>query len=117
VSSVDVVQNVDDTAVTVRVEGEIDSGTVGSLSEALAEALTAAQSAGVLVIDLDAVTYFGSAGLNAVLSCHEQGAARGVAVRIVATNAEVTRPIEVTKLENVLRPHESVQAALTADGQ
>jgi anti-anti-sigma factor len=57
------------------------------------------------------VKYFGSAGLNAVLDCHEQGRAEGVTVRVVAANAEVRRPIEVTRLDEVLDLYDSVAAA------
>ena len=39
----------------------------------------------------------------------------GVAVRVVADNPEVIRPIEVTKLDNVLRPYPTVAAATAAD--
>jgi anti-anti-sigma factor len=58
------------------------------------------------------VTYFGSAGLNAVLGCYERGLAEGVSVRLVASNAEVIMPIEVTKLDKVLKPYETVMDAL-----
>ena len=49
------------------------------------------------------MTYFGSAGLNAVLGCYERGLSDGVSVRVVASNAEVIMPIEVTKLDKVLQ--------------
>ena len=58
------------------------------------------------------MTYFGSAGLNAVLGCYERGVSDGVAVRLVASNAEVIMPIEVTKLDTVLRPYQTVTDAL-----
>ena len=63
-------------------------------------------------LELGDVTYFGSAGLNAVLGCYERGLSDGVAVRLVASNAEVIIPIEVTKLDNVLRPYLTVTDAL-----
>lgn len=113
----DVSQDVTDGSVVVYARGEVDSGTVDLLGEALATGLAAAGGPPVrmLVLDLDEVTYFGSAGLNAVLSCYEQGASEGVAVRVVATNAEVVRPIEVTKLDGLLRPYSSVTDALMSD--
>ena len=105
-----------DGAVVVRADGEVDSGTVGILTEALAAGLAAAgdNPARVLVVALDGVTYFGSAGLNAVLGCYEQGLADGVSVRVVASNAEVVRPIEVTKLDGLLRPYPSLADALSS---
>ncbi|MDY6997222.1 MAG: STAS domain-containing protein [Actinomycetota bacterium] len=112
----DVTQDVADGAVVVHTRGEVDSSTVESLTTVLDAALTAAATppAKILVINLDDVTYFGSAGLNAVLGCYERGHADGVTVRVVASNAEVVRPIEVTKLDVVLRPYPSVADALTS---
>lgn len=99
------------------VRGEVDSNTVDRLVGALDDGLQASSSAPArtLVIEMADVTYFGSAGLNAVLGCYERGLAEGIAVRVVATNPEVVRPIEVTKLDTVLRPYSSVADALAAD--
>ncbi|KWX67266.1 anti-anti-sigma factor [Mycobacterium sp. NAZ190054] len=100
----------------MQVRGEVDTGTVERLTGAL-KAGTAAALAHplrVLVVDLTGVTYFGSAGLNALLDCVEGGDVSGIAVRVVADNAEVLRPIEVTKLDAVLRPFRTVADALAA---
>lgn len=107
-------QDVRDAAVVVSADGEIDSGTVDTLITHLETALATASDhpTRVLVLELADVTYFGSAGLNAVLGCYEKGAADGVSVRLVASNAEVIMPIEVTKLDNVLKPYRSVLDAL-----
>lgn len=110
----EIVQDVHDGAVVVRAGGEVDSRTVDSLSEALTAAVAeaATRPARVLVVELDGVTYFGSAGLNALLNCSEKARAEGVAVRVVATGAEVLRPIEVTKINTVLPPYRSLGEAL-----
>ncbi|OBA85682.1 anti-anti-sigma factor [Mycobacteriaceae bacterium 1482268.1] len=110
----EVTQNVRDAAVVVSAEGEIDSSTVDILISHLETALEAATAhpARLLVLELSDVTYFGSAGLNAVLGCYEKGLADAVAVRVVASNAEVLMPIEVTKLDKVLRPYRTVKDAL-----
>lgn len=109
-------QDVRDVAVVVRAGGEVDSGTVESLSEALGDAVSQAgtHSARLVIIDLDGVTYFGSAGLNALLNCSEKARAEGVAVRVVATSNEVLRPIEVTKIGAVLPPYRTLTEALAA---
>ncbi len=110
----DLAQDVRDVAVVVSASGHIDSVTVETLHSSLEGALHVATShpARTLVIELERVTYFGSAGLNAVLSCYEHGASDGVAVRVVAVNPEVTRPIEVTKLDSVLRPYGTIADAV-----
>ncbi len=61
---------------------------------------------------LQAVTYFGSAGLNAVLDCHKQGQQAGTSVRLVADNGLVVRPIEVTNLDSVLELYPTLPDAL-----
>jgi anti-anti-sigma factor len=115
----EVKQDVRDVAVIVSAGGEIDSGTVDTLVTHLDAALEAASDhpSRVLVLELGEVTYFGSAGLNAVLGCFERGRSDGVSVRVVASNAEVIMPISVTKLDNLLRPYQTVTDALrSSDG-
>jgi len=114
VALLEVSQDVRDAAVVVSAGGEVDSESVASLVFHLDTALkrTLDHPARLLVIDLSRVTHFGSAGLNAVLECHEHGQSAGAAVRIAAPNPEVRRPIEVTKLDDVLALYPSVSAAL-----
>jgi anti-anti-sigma factor len=101
-------------AVVVRVQGDVDSITVGELSSQLATALKLAVThpARLLIIDLQPVTFFGSAGLNAIFDCQEQGLAGGTSVRLVADNEHVIRPLEVTKLDRVFEIHRTLTDAL-----
>jgi anti-anti-sigma factor len=101
-------------AVLVHAKGEIDSSTAGELSSQLAAALQQAetQDARLLIVNLQGVTYFGSAGLNAVLDCHKQGLRAGTSVRLVADNGLVVRPIEVTNLDSVLELYPTLPDAL-----
>jgi anti-anti-sigma factor len=91
-------------AVVVRVKGDVDSSNVGELTSNLNSALhqATAHVARLLIVDLQALTYFGSAGLNAVLDCHRQAAEAGTSVRVVADNDLVVRPIKLTNLDSVL---------------
>lgn len=110
----DVRQEVSDAAVVVSAGGHIDSTTVDAFQSSLHAALdvAAAHPAGKLVIELESLTYFGSAGLNAVLACHERGEACGVSVRVAAVNPMVVRPLQITRLDSVLRPYPSVDDAI-----
>jgi anti-anti-sigma factor len=101
-------------AVLVHVKGEIDSGTSGELRSQLESVLqqAAGHESRLLIVDLQGVTYFGSAGLNAVLDCHKQGLRAGIAVRLVADNDLVVRPIEVTNLDSLLDLYPSLPDAL-----
>ncbi|BCI55953.1 hypothetical protein NIIDNTM18_52310 [Mycolicibacterium litorale] len=101
-------------AIVVRVRGDVDSMTVETLNSELAKARVDAldHSARLLVVDLSEVTYFGSAALNAVLSCHEDGSAEGTSVALVADQPFVRQPIEITGLDRVLDTYPSIDAAL-----
>ncbi|OBJ06376.1 STAS domain-containing protein [Mycobacterium sp. 1465703.0] len=101
-------------AVIVSVKGDIDSRTVGELAAHLNTALelATAQPARPVVIDLQAVDFFGSAALNAVLDCHEDGKAAGTSVRVVADHDQVLRPIQVTELDRVFDVYPTLSAAL-----
>ena len=103
-----------DDSVIVRATGDIDSSTVAMLTGKLSAALQLARKhpARLVILDLQAVTFFGSAGLNAVLDCHEDGVADGTSVRLVADNAQVLRPIEVTSLDRVLSVYPTLPEAL-----
>ncbi len=108
-------QEASEDAVLVRVQGDVDSITVGQLSSQLTAALdlAATHPARLLVIDLQPVTFFGSAGLNAIFDCRELGLAAGTSVRlVVADNDYVLRPLEVTKLDHVFEVHRTLTDAL-----
>jgi anti-anti-sigma factor len=66
----------------------------------------------LLIVDLQGVTYFGSAGLNAVLDCYKQGLRLRTSVRLVADNDLVVRPIEVTNLDALLELYPTLPDAL-----
>jgi anti-anti-sigma factor len=116
VALLEVNQDVRDAAVVVSAVGEVDSETFATLVFHLDTALKRVldHPARLLVIDLSRVTHFGSAGINAVLECHEHGQAAGASIRIAAANPEVLRPIQVTKLDGVLRVYPSITDALAA---
>lgn len=101
-------------AVVVHASGEIDSSTAGELRSQLTAALRQAggHESRLLIIDLNDVTYFGSAGLNAVLDVHKQGLRLGTTVRLVADNSLVVRPIEVTNLDSLLDLYPTLPDAL-----
>lgn len=93
-----------DEAVVIRLEGEIDSSNSDEFASHLAAAagMAAGHPAHLLVVDLQQISFFGSAGLNAVLDCHEKAGANGTAIRLLASHPEVVCPIQVTKLDTVL---------------
>lgn len=103
-----------DDGVVVRVEGDVDSSNVDELTDHLTVALKLAAShpARVVVVDLQPVSFFGSAALNAVLECHEEGKEGGTSVRLVADQDQVLRPIQVTELDRIFDIYPTLADAL-----
>lgn len=100
-------------AVVVHVRGDVDSITVDELSSHLTAALelAATHPARLIIIDLRPVTFFGSAGLNAIFDCRELGLAAGTSLRLVADTDYVIRPLEVTKLDRIFEIYRTLSDA------
>ncbi|MEV0681433.1 STAS domain-containing protein [Actinosynnema sp. NPDC050436] len=91
-----------DDVLLVRVVGEVDQDTAPLVRTALRE------PAAALVLDLDAVTFFGSAGIRLLVD-----AVRAHPALAVATTARaVLRPLQVTGLARHLPLCDSPEAAL-----
>jgi anti-sigma B factor antagonist len=101
-------------ALIVSVKGDVDSSTVDQLIANLTDALdmAGAHPARLLIVDLQLVSFFGSAGLNAVLDCHEQGREGGTRVRLVANHGQVLQPIRVTELDRIFDIYPTLSDAL-----
>jgi hypothetical protein len=67
-----------DDAVVVRFEGEVDMAVADEFASHLKTGLDEASGDQPLIIDLDAVSFFGSSALNDVASCHDEGPAKGL---------------------------------------
>lgn len=79
-----------------RVAGTLDAAHGPEFQAALLGALRDAPER--LVVDLSAVTFFGSAGVTALVWVNEHPEAAGKGVRVVATSRIVTGPLEMTGL-------------------
>jgi anti-sigma B factor antagonist len=101
-------------AVIVLVNGDVDCSTVDELVTQLTAALDAAATLPPrpVIVDMQLVNFFGSAGLNAVLDCHEAGRAAGTSVRLVTDRPQVLQPIRVTELDRILDVYSTLSDAL-----
>jgi anti-sigma B factor antagonist len=84
-------------AVTLRVTGEVDMLTEPILVDALHEQLGTSRPA---VLDLRPVTFFGTAGLRALLTWLRDADQLRVKVAVVATGQPVRHVLEVTGVRN-----------------
>jgi anti-sigma B factor antagonist len=96
----------------LTVSGEIDLSNGSALAEDIAHHLDARPS--VLVVDLRAVTFLGSTGLSVLVEAWQRGAP-ATALRVVATDRAVLRPMQISELDQVLPVYATVDEALAAD--
>lgn len=105
-----------DTAVVVRLAGEVDLSTAEHAAKQLraAEAIAvAAAPLAVVVLDLSMVTFLGSVGLAMLVEHDQLCAALGSRLCvIIGENQRVWQPIRVTSLDEVLTIVASVEDAV-----
>ncbi|MEZ5145058.1 MAG: STAS domain-containing protein [Acidimicrobiales bacterium] len=103
--------------VIVAFVGELDLATAPAARTAIVRGLGA--DAANLVLDLSGLDFLDSLGLGVVVSALKRVRARGGELVVVATEARIRAPFEVTGLDRLVTVHPSVDAALAvgaADG-
>jgi anti-anti-sigma factor len=95
----------------VTVGGEIDLATAAILETAIANVLGGAPSA--LVIELSAVTFMASAGLQLLVATHEK-VSRSAGFAVVANGPATSRPIQLTGLDEIFALYPTLDDAMTA---
>ena len=94
--AVQVVEGPEEGQLVARVCGELDAASDPLLQQTLLGALRA--TGRLLTLDLSGVTFFGSAGVTALVWLSQHPEAAGKHVRVVATSRIVTGPLELTGL-------------------
>lgn len=79
-----------------RVRGELDGASNPQLQQTLLQALRRTER--LLTLDLSGVTFFGSAGVTALVWLSQHPEAAGKHVAVIATSRIVTGPLELTGL-------------------
>lgn len=98
----------------VTVTGEVDRMTPQSPMLKAVEAVRALP-AGV-VVDLDAVTFFGSAGVNMLAAAWQEAESAGVPLAVVATRRAVRMPLTISGVDVLLDLYPSRTDAFAALG-
>jgi anti-anti-sigma factor len=88
----------DDELATIMVSGELDLATVSRLSAAVAEH----DDAGLLVLDLTAVTFIDSTGLRVLIEADRSCARSGSRLVVLAGDGPVRRLLGLCKLDGRL---------------
>ena len=86
------------TALTVALEGRLDTTTAPELEKALTEALDGVET---LIIDLAKLEYISSAGLRVLLSAQKRMMKQG-AMQVIHVNEAIMEICEVTGFSDIL---------------
>jgi anti-sigma B factor antagonist len=100
-----------DGAVVLQPSGRIDLLSAGELRQRLIDTIAAGQRR--LVVDLEAVPFIDSSGLGALIGGLKAARLAGGDLRIARPNAQVRTVLSLTTLDRVLRPYETVAAAVS----
>ncbi|MFD4668494.1 STAS domain-containing protein [Lentzea sp. NPDC058450] len=96
----------------VTVSGEIDSMAEDSPFTELLDVMR--EDLEGLVVDMDAVTFFGSAGVHVLIAMEEGARHRNIPFAVVASTRAVRMPLSVTGVDALLALHPDVVGALAA---
>jgi anti-anti-sigma factor len=97
----------------LHVRGDLDLLTTPTLTDALTGAMREEPTA--LIIDLSAVEFIASRGLEALLMAHQS--AGKTSVKVVSNSAATTRSLDVSGLTDYLHVYDTVASALAAETQ
>jgi anti-anti-sigma factor len=102
---------VQDGVVVVSLAGELDMSSAATAATALRNSTTDAKS---VVVDMTALRFFASAGLNVLLQLRRDLQDKGVQVRLAADQRAVLRPLELMGVADQFEIYTTVAAAVVA---
>lgn len=109
------VYRANDTAVVVRVTGELDTLTAPAVDAQLTAAQAELTAPAAVVLDLSGLRFMSSAGLALLATHHERCAEQGNRLLVVTGgNRSVLRPVSITGLDTMLHLAATVSDATGA---
>jgi anti-anti-sigma factor len=96
----------------VTVTGEVDMSTVQVVHAELADKLDRRPAA--LIIDLGAVSFFGSAGINTLMHAHLNARQSGTEIVLITAQSAVLRPLQLTGVAELFSIQPTLRDALAA---
>jgi anti-sigma B factor antagonist len=97
-------------AAVVRLRGRLTMDNAAALRSTVTEALDAGRTR--IVLDLSDCEFIDSSGLGAVIGGLKTARQAGGDLRIASLTAQVASVLQLTNLDRVLRPYDSVAGAL-----
>lgn len=93
-----ITQNMNGNALTITLEGRLDTTTAPELEKALKESI---ENANTLTLDFAALDYISSAGLRVLLSAHKTMSKKG-GMKVINVNEMVKEVFDVTGFADIL---------------
>src|SRR5215212_4668502 len=97
-------------AAIVRLDGRLDLVSAGEAKQRMVEAVDGGQRR--LVVDMANVDFVDSSGLGAIVGVLKAARQAGGDLRIARPTSQLRSILELTMLDRVLRPYETVEEAL-----
>jgi anti-sigma B factor antagonist len=107
---IDLDTDVDTDAAVIRLRGRLTMVNAAALRSTVTDALEAGRTR--IVLDLSDCEFIDSSGLGAVIGGLKTARQAGGDLRIAALTAQVSTVLQLTNLDRVLRPYDSVAGAL-----
>jgi anti-sigma B factor antagonist len=100
-------------ALVLRVSGEVDISTVGTITRGFTSMLSTRRAGqDLLIIDVSGVGFFGSSGVAALVECQHAAENEALQLRLSGTSSAVLRPLEGTGLIRCFDWYPTLEAAL-----
>ena len=93
-----ITENRDGDAITLLVEGRVDTNTSPELQDQI---LKASQKGNHLVLDFEELDYISSAGLRALLLGHKTASSKGGSMKLIHVNDDVMEILEDTGFADI----------------
>lgn len=97
-------------ATIVRLDGRLDLVTAGEARQRMVDAVEGGQKR--LVVDMGNVDFVDSSGLGAIVGVLKAARQAGGDLRIACPTSQFRAILELTMLDRVLRPYDTVEEAL-----
>ncbi len=107
-------QDVGQTSIVVTPEGRLTMVSAGELKAVVDRAVAAGRT--LVVVDLADTTFMDSSGLGALVGGLRSTRGAGGDLRIARVNEQVRTVLELTTMDRVLRPYDTVEGALDGSG-
>jgi anti-sigma B factor antagonist len=100
-------------ALVLRVSGEVDISTVGTITRGFTSMLSTRRAGqDLLIIDVSGVGFFGSSGVAALVECQHAAENEALQLRLSGSSSAVLRPLEGTGLIRCFDWYPTLEAAL-----